>query len=151
MRLNTRQPAVKQYANALSDQKQTIPCLSEDKHQLVYLTWTTLFVSARQTGVRSRKQPKILLASPRRDRHPTEIIPILGRSNSVDICISLNDVKAFLAERNVRLDGEAFGNACRSNRVNLARVWLRQPLPLAVISLRDMTLVEPSGIEPLTS
>ena len=59
---------------------------------LVYLTWTTLFISARDTNRRSRKD-QIWMPPWHRSGTKLRSSRHFGRSNSVDYCISLNDVK----------------------------------------------------------
>ena len=59
---------------------------------LVYLTWTTLFISARDTNRRSRKD-QIWMPPWHRSGTKLRSSRHFGRSNSVDNCISLNDVK----------------------------------------------------------
>jgi len=113
-------------SSTFSGQKHTFPwslrCRWRDRYislricGLVYLTWTTLFVSARDTSKWARKHPvttpSVFLFPG--SRNQTEIWPTLGRSNSVDCyfeialkvtCISLNDVKSACADSVVRLDG----------------------------------------------
>ena len=107
----------------------TRPDLVRVRTRLVYLTWTTLFVSA---GIHTEKRGSTRLHAFRRSGTELRSTPYSVRSNSVDICISLNDVK--LADFLRKSDQRPIGRQNSAGCFTVKSVWM----------------VEPTGIEPVT-